>query len=228
MTMFPPANLLRRLITIFDVRYVDQDLLRRRGRDEMGWDGMGAGPVVAAISRRDHLIRGAEFVELRHYTAGPARELVPRFLDLYAEVYGVAPYAGDPFFSVRTYAGRLDGALGMAGFEIVTATENGTLIGTGHGVTLPPAVAWWQTLRPSLPHDLVRQAEQGRVFWLRELMVREPYRNKGVGRAPATPPWCGRTVDEKRAQAGSTAAAARPTRSSSVSGTARFSTASAI
>ena len=122
-------------------------------------------------------------MQLTHYLANQARELTPSFLGLYTDVYGVPPYVGDPFFSVETYAGRLSGAMDTAGFEIVTATEYGVLIGTGHGVTLPPTAAWWQTLLPSLPEEFLEAAEEGSIFWLRELMVREPYRNKGVGRA---------------------------------------------
>ena len=113
-------------------------------------------------------------MKVRHYRAAEAQLLVPRFLDLYADVYQVPPYLGDPFFTVESYAGRLNGALNLPGFEIVTAVEARVLIGTGHGVTLPPAVAWWRTLLPALPDEVRQAAEQDRIFWLRELMVREP------------------------------------------------------
>jgi GNAT superfamily N-acetyltransferase len=122
-------------------------------------------------------------VDLTHYQAAKARDMVPLFLDLYADVYQVPPYRDDPFFAVDTYAKRLNAALDMVGFEIVTATQEGVLIGTGHGVTLPATVAWWQSIEPAAPEYLRQAAHDGRMFWLRELMVREPYRKKGVGRA---------------------------------------------
>jgi GNAT superfamily N-acetyltransferase len=121
-------------------------------------------------------------LDFARYDAAAARAHVGEFLELYAEVYGVPPYVGDPFFAIDTYAGRLAGALAMPGFEIVTASREGQLIGTGHGVMLPPTIPWWRSLDESLPVELGAAADQGRVFWLRELMVRERCRNKGLGR----------------------------------------------
>ncbi|MGK3089568.1 hypothetical protein ACG93S_06810 [Streptomyces sp. WAC01490] len=68
-----------------------------------------------------------------------AREIVDELNAVYAEVYGVPPYAGDPFFSVETFADRLTAAFTMRGFEVVTARlDDGTLVGYVHGVTLTP------------------------------------------------------------------------------------------
>lgn len=111
-----------------------------------------------------------------------ATEHLSAFFDLYAEVYGVPPYIDDPFFSVEMYTERLRGAMAMRGFEIVTATTDQRLIGIGHGVTLPAGIPWWTSIRTSLPTHLVDAAEAGAIFWLRELQVCEPFRNKGVGR----------------------------------------------
>jgi hypothetical protein len=76
-------------------------------------------------------------MRIERYNSTSAAEHVLAFIGLYAEVYGVPPYAEDPFFSVDRYAGRLAGAMAMPGFEIVTATVDGLLVGIGHGVTLP-------------------------------------------------------------------------------------------
>jgi GNAT superfamily N-acetyltransferase len=121
-------------------------------------------------------------VELARYDAVGARPHVGDFLGLYAQVYGVAPYAGDPFFSVDTYRGRLAAALGMPGFEIVVATVGGRVVGTAHGVTLPAGVPWWRRLAGELPERLVAAAGAGGIFWLRELMVLSTYRGNGLGR----------------------------------------------
>ncbi|MFC0532014.1 GNAT family N-acetyltransferase [Phytohabitans kaempferiae] len=122
-------------------------------------------------------------MDLARYDARDARQHLPAILELYADVYGVLPYVNDPFFTVDMYAKRLDGAMQMAGFEVAIASDGDQVIGIGHGVTLPPAIPWWQSLRNSLPPPLVDAADEGRIFWLRELQVREPCRNKGIGHA---------------------------------------------
>jgi GNAT superfamily N-acetyltransferase len=121
-------------------------------------------------------------METVRYNAVAARVEVASFLDLYTEVYGVEPYATDPFFSLKRYDERLHGAIAMPGFEIVAAKADGRIVGTAHGVTLPHEIAWWQSLQGTLPDHLKSAAVQGNVFWLRELMVRPAYRNKGLGK----------------------------------------------
>jgi GNAT superfamily N-acetyltransferase len=121
-------------------------------------------------------------MRIERYDSTSAAEHVPAFIDLYAEVYDVPPYVDDPFFSVDRYAERLAGAMTMRGFGIVTATIDDLLVGIGHGVTLPRDVAWWQSIKDSQPTHHVEAAEAGDIFWLRELQVREAYRNKGIGR----------------------------------------------
>jgi len=122
-------------------------------------------------------------MQIEGHQATDTLGLVPSLLSLYSDVYGVAPYVGDPFFSVETYAQRLTGALEMSGFEIFTASVGQTIVGSVHGVTLPPDVKWWESLKDSIPDEFIEAANRGTIFWLRELMVREPYRNNGLGRA---------------------------------------------
>ncbi|NDZ67815.1 GNAT family N-acetyltransferase [Streptomyces cyaneofuscatus] len=112
-----------------------------------------------------------------------AREIVDELNAVYAEVYGVPPYAGDPFFSVETFADRLTAAFTMRGFEVVTARlDDGALVGYVHGVTLTPDRAWWASIADDLPADAKQAAEAGDVFWLRELMVLPKATNLGIGR----------------------------------------------
>ncbi|MGW1203281.1 GNAT family N-acetyltransferase [Streptomyces cyaneofuscatus] len=112
-----------------------------------------------------------------------AREIVDELTSVYAEVYGVPPYAGDPFFSVETFADRLTAAFTMHGFEVVTARlDDGALVGYVHGVTLTPDRAWWASIADDLPADAEQAAEAGDVFWLRELMVLPKATNQGIGR----------------------------------------------
>ncbi|MFC5721403.1 GNAT family N-acetyltransferase [Streptomyces gamaensis] len=113
-----------------------------------------------------------------------ARKISPELTDVYAEVYSVPPYTGDPFFSVAAFTDRLTAAFGMNGFEVVTAhLADGTLAGYVHGVTLSPDRAWWVSLAGQLPADAKKAAEAAQVFWLRELMVLPKLTNQGIGRA---------------------------------------------
>ncbi|WP_406412331.1 GNAT family N-acetyltransferase [Streptomyces halstedii] len=119
---------------------------------------------------------------LQHYDGDTAKAIVEELIDAYAEIYDVPPYAGDPFFSVDSYADRLHAAFIMPGFETVTARQDGNLIGYVHGVTLPADKPWWVSLGGARSADARAAAEAGQVFWLRELMVRPAHTNHGVGR----------------------------------------------
>ncbi|WP_331766589.1 GNAT family N-acetyltransferase [Embleya sp. NBC_00896] len=121
-------------------------------------------------------------IELRHCRDRDAAAIADELVDVYADVYGGPPYAGDPFFAVDRFAQRLRGALAMNGFEVVTARVDGRLAGYVHGVTLDPAQPWWDSLAAARPAAAVRAAEREDVFWLRELMVRPDAAGHGVGR----------------------------------------------
>ncbi|MFG2617825.1 GNAT family N-acetyltransferase [Streptomyces sp. NPDC048507] len=113
-----------------------------------------------------------------------ARARIDELLALYADVYNVPPYIGDPFFSVATYGDRLMAAFDMLGFEVVTARlDDGTLAGYVHGVTLTPDRPWWASLAGQIPAESADAAEAGEVFWLRELMVLPTLTGQGIGRA---------------------------------------------
>ncbi|MEV6028362.1 GNAT family N-acetyltransferase [Streptomyces sp. NPDC052036] len=122
-------------------------------------------------------------LSLRRHTPGEAKEIADELIAVYADVYNVAPYIGDPFFAEPTYINRLYAAFDMPGFEVVTARlEDGTLAGYVHGVTLDPERAWWVSLSGARPTEVVQAAERGEVFWLRELMTLPLYQNMGIGR----------------------------------------------
>lgn len=117
-------------------------------------------------------------------TGQTAPGIIGELTDVYARVYGVPPYAGDPFFAVETFESRLRGAFEMDGFELVTARlEDGTLAGYIHGVTLTTDRPWWVSLGDVAPAEVRKAAEAGDVFWLRELMVLPEETDQGIGRA---------------------------------------------
>ncbi|MEU9623329.1 GNAT family N-acetyltransferase [Streptomyces sp. NPDC048155] len=121
-------------------------------------------------------------LNLQHYDGDAAKAIADELIDAYAEIYDVPPYAGDPFFSVDSYADRLHAAFPMQGFEIVTARLDGNLVGYVHGVTLPADKPWWASLGDGRPAEAQSAAAAGEVFWLRELMVRPAHTNHGIGR----------------------------------------------
>ncbi|MCC3771722.1 MULTISPECIES: GNAT family N-acetyltransferase [Streptomyces] len=118
------------------------------------------------------------------HTPDAARKIIDELTDVYAKVYDVPPYIGDPFFSVATFVERLTAAFDMKGFEVVTAhLDDGTLVGYVHGVTLTTDRPWWASLTDTLPADAKDAAQAGDMFWLRELMVLPQHTNNGIGRA---------------------------------------------
>lgn len=121
-------------------------------------------------------------LRLRHHDRHATKEIIDDLIDAYAEIYNVPPYAGDPFFSPDTYADRLRAALEMDGFETVTASSGDQLVGYVHGALLPADRSWWDSLGVSRPEAVRVAAEARKVFWLRELMVRPAYTNRGIGR----------------------------------------------
>lgn len=126
---------------------------------------------------------GTPHLTLRRHGPEEAKEIAEDLIEVYAEVYNVEPYRGDPFFAVPAYINRLHMAFDMPGFETVTARlDDGTLAGYVHGVTLDPARAWWDSLGDARPAEAVQAAEAGEVFWLRELMTLPEFQGKGIGR----------------------------------------------
>ncbi|MEU2658404.1 GNAT family N-acetyltransferase [Streptomyces sp. NPDC007325] len=119
-----------------------------------------------------------------HRNGRDAPDIMDELTAVYAKVYAVPPYIGDPFFSVETFRSRLTAAFEMPGFEVVTARlEDGTLAGYVHGVTLTTDRPWWGTIQDIVPAEARKAAEAGDVFWLRELMVLPDHTNQGIGRA---------------------------------------------
>ncbi|MGX2994427.1 GNAT family N-acetyltransferase [Streptomyces sp. JNUCC 64] len=117
-------------------------------------------------------------------TGQTAPEVITELTEVYAQVYDVPPYIGDPFFSIETFGSRLTAAFGMEGFELVTARlSDGTLAGYVHGVTLTTDRPWWVSLHDVTPDKARKAAEEGDVFWLRELMVLAEHTGQGIGRA---------------------------------------------
>ncbi len=113
-----------------------------------------------------------------HHDAEGARAVYDTLVAVYAEVY-----AGEPseFYGMARYRQQLDSHLQASGFELVTGHLDGELVGYVYGFSLSPGTRWWQGMQTPVPDDLLRETGT-RTFAISELMVREPWRRRGVGR----------------------------------------------
>lgn len=120
--------------------------------------------------------------EFQRHDAKSAKDITSELVDVYAKVYDVPPYIGDPFFSADSFRARLEAAYDTEGFETVTAWLDGRIVGYVHGATLPADKPWWVSLGNRRPAELVGLADAGGIFWLRELMVLPELQSQGLGR----------------------------------------------
>jgi GNAT superfamily N-acetyltransferase len=119
-------------------------------------------------------------VEYRVLIGQEAAEHLNELTGLYTEVYSEPPYEWGPEHAAL-FRERFDVQRRQEGFALVTACENGYLVGFGFGVTLQPTTPWWRNLLTPLPADLTTE-RPGRTWALVELLVRAPCRRQHVAR----------------------------------------------
>jgi ribosomal protein S18 acetylase RimI-like enzyme len=122
-----------------------------------------------------------EGLRLRRHDAQQAREVFGALGLLYADVY--ADMLAQPFRSVSRFRERLEEYAGEPRFELVTAQVGDAIVGYALGYSLAPDTEWWARVQPPLPADFTRESAEGRTFVLEELMVRTPWRRRGIARA---------------------------------------------
>lgn len=100
------------------------------------------------------------------------------FLHLYEEIY--SDVLADPFFSLSGFASRLDRQAQSPTWRAVIGYELAEPTGYIYGVTLQRGSTWWWAgSEQQLPDDFT--AETGdRTIGIFEIMVRRPWRKKGV------------------------------------------------
>ncbi|WDZ84395.1 GNAT family N-acetyltransferase [Micromonospora cathayae] len=117
-------------------------------------------------------------VQLRTYDSEQAQKILEDLVRVYLEIHATPP---TPFQNEDRYRRQLAGHLTNPGWKLVTATENGELIGYAYGFPLPPHTRWWEGLQTPVPDGFT--AEDGRrTFAISEIMVRLPWRRQGVAR----------------------------------------------
>jgi GNAT superfamily N-acetyltransferase len=99
-------------------------------------------------------------------------ELVAVHVDARAEL------VHQPFYSPERFAERLAGHVAEPGFELVTGRIGDVLVGYAYGSSLPTDTRFWSSIEGTYDPEFV--AETGsRTFWLRELLVRKRYQQRG-------------------------------------------------
>jgi GNAT superfamily N-acetyltransferase len=119
-------------------------------------------------------------VEFRRHDGEAARALLDELSEVFVEVYAEPPYySGEE--DLRIFQKRFAGQTRQQGFSLVTARSDGTLVGFIFGYTLSPTTQWWSDpLTPVAPS--ITQERPGRTFAVIEMVVRSPWRRRGVGR----------------------------------------------
>ncbi|SCE69561.1 Acetyltransferase (GNAT) family protein [Micromonospora matsumotoense] len=117
-------------------------------------------------------------VRLHHHDADQARRIVDELVSLYLAVY---PDGGE-FHSEDRYRRQLGGHMQAPGWELVTATAKGELVGYAYGFPLSAQTRWWSGIQQPVPAGFTQESGT-RTFALSELLVRPSWQHRGIGRA---------------------------------------------
>ncbi|MCX5069450.1 GNAT family N-acetyltransferase [Micromonospora lupini] len=115
---------------------------------------------------------------LRRYSADEAKGLLDQLVDLYLEVY----VGSGEFYSEDRYRRQLDLHMQRSGWELVTATIGGAIVGYIYGFPLPPETQWWEGIHEPVPPGFTEE-DGTRTFALSELLVHRAWRRQGIAAA---------------------------------------------
>ncbi|MFJ6195388.1 GNAT family N-acetyltransferase [Micromonospora sp. NPDC092111] len=116
--------------------------------------------------------------QLDHYDAGQAQRIVDELVALYLKVYP----GGSEFHSEDRYRRQLAGHMQSSGWDLVTATVKGELVGYTYGFPLSAQTRWWGGIKQPAPAGFTEE-DGTRTFALSELLVHPAWQHRGVGRA---------------------------------------------
>ncbi|WP_433390413.1 N-acetyltransferase family protein [Micromonospora sp. KLBMP9576] len=119
-----------------------------------------------------------EGLELRHHTAEQAAGLIDRLVELYLTVYA----DGGEFHSEDRYRRQLAGHMQRDGWDLVTATIDGELVGYIYGFPLPAGTRWWGGIHEPIPAGFTDE-DGKRTFAISELLVAPDWRRRGIAKS---------------------------------------------
>lgn len=128
---------------------------------------------------------------LCHLDAAQAGDLLDELVAVYLEVFADT---GDEFFGEERYRRQLGGHMSAPGWDVVTARHGAELVGYAYGFPLPERSRWWEGLRTEVPTGFTTETGT-RTFAISEIMVRAPWRRRGVARALHDELLAGRTEE---------------------------------
>jgi len=115
----------------------------------------------------------------RHHGADSARHIVDHLVEVYLEVYAAE---GGEFYSEQRIREQLESHMDAPGWGLVAALADDVTAGYAYGFPLQPSTRWWRGLLTQV--DAAVTEETGsRTFALCELLVRAPWRGRGLGHA---------------------------------------------
>ncbi|MFI6255040.1 GNAT family N-acetyltransferase [Micromonospora zamorensis] len=119
-----------------------------------------------------------EGLQLRHHNADEAKGILDQLVGLYLEVYA----GGGEFHSEDRFRRQLSMHMQRVGWELVTATVDGALVGYIYGFPLPSQTRWWDGIHQPAPPGFTDE-DGRRTFALSELLVRPNWRRQGIAAA---------------------------------------------
>lgn len=120
----------------------------------------------------------ADVLTLSHYTREHLPQIRSTIVDVYAEVYD-KDAAEDPFHSVERFEDRLSGHASGPSWACVVGEISGEMVGFAYG-RLDTVHEWRGVMDPVDP-GVKNYGAEG-TFGLCEIMVRVPWRGKGIAR----------------------------------------------
>ncbi|WP_329051228.1 GNAT family N-acetyltransferase [Amycolatopsis sp. NBC_01488] len=121
-----------------------------------------------------------EPVRYNHLGPEEAADAAKALTALYREVYAEPPYNWDDEHA-ELFAKRFEQQRQAPGFDLVVAHATSGLVGFTFGVTLLPDTPWWQNLIAEVDSSLTEEYPD-RTFALVELIVAQPWRQRGIGK----------------------------------------------
>jgi ribosomal protein S18 acetylase RimI-like enzyme len=99
--------------------------------------------------------------------------------DLWQAVY--ADRADDPFVSREQFLYRLGRYQSAPRYTLITAREDGRLVGFAYGYPLPADSRWWDGVTPPPPEGFADQTGR-RTFAVNDIVVSADRRRRGIAR----------------------------------------------
>jgi GNAT superfamily N-acetyltransferase len=137
----------------------------------------------------------AETAEIKHYTAEQLPEIRQILLDIHAEVRHRDFGLTGPFYTVERFDERLSSYASRPGWSAAVCCSDGRPAGFCFGVPLGADTRWWSAMTTPLPAGYTDE-DGKRTVALNEIVVRRPWRGRGVARQ-LHEAWLSRRTEER-------------------------------